>query len=88
MAAGEEDAAAEVVERVETITVPLEDLDAVVETFAGAVGLSVLPAVLDIGAVAPDGAGAAPGALTVGGGVGGEPPGKCVALLRVGRLPL
>ncbi len=50
------------------------------------VGLSVLPAVLYVGAVASDGAGTAPGALTVGGGVGNEPLGKGVALLGVGKL--
>ena len=80
MAAGEEDAAVEVVEGVETITVTFEDLDAVAESLAGAVGLSVL----DIGAVPSDGAGTAPDALTVRDGVSREPPGKGVALLRVG----
>ena len=57
-AAAEEDAAAEVVKVVDTVTVALEDPDLVVKPFAGAIGSAVLPAVLDAGAVVPDCVGA------------------------------
>ena len=64
----------------DAVTIPLEDLDAVVEAFAGAVGPIVFPAVLDIGAVVSDGACAAPGSVMVRLGISTEPFGKGVAL--------
>lgn len=57
----------------DAITVVFQDIDLVVQSFAGSVGSAILPAVLDVRAVVPDGVGAPPGALMVGGGISVKP---------------
>ena len=70
----------------DAVTVAFQNLDLVVESFAGSVGSAILPAVLDVGAVVPDGVGAPPGALMVGGGISVKPVSEHSPLYRISRL--
>lgn len=75
-AAAEENAAPEVVEVMDAVTAALQDLDLVVQSFAGPVRPAIFSAVLDVRAVVPDRVGAPPGALMGGGGISVKPVGK------------
>ena len=70
----------------DTVTVALEDLDLVVESFTGAIGFPVLPTVLDVGAVVPDGVGAPSGALMGRGGIYVKPVCEHNSLQRIRSL--
>lgn len=71
----------------DAITVAFQEFDLVVQSFVGPVGSAILPAVLDVGAVVPDGVGAPPGALMAGGGISVKPVGEYNLLYRLASPP-
>ena len=77
---GEEDASPEVPEGMSSVAVSLYDLDLVVQAFTWRIGFVILPCILDVRAVMPDGVSTPSGAVVFGRGIFPYPIGKVGSL--------